>query len=129
MFRAITASFALVAAGCLLLSMWVGFRSLILREVPIGQPAALFAVAVVLLAATRAMWDYARWARNVATAVAVCLLWVIGDAMSRRVGVGQMAFKFPCLLLAAMCMAYFTGPTGRALFRKDDAPATEGEHV
>jgi len=109
-----------VAATCLLLALAVATRAVVKRDIPLGQPAALFAIGVVILAATRAMWDYARWGRNVAVVVVVCITWVMAEKISSLLGDWFFTMKAPIIVFGAVSLAYFTGPTGRYLFRKKD---------
>ncbi len=119
--RSIALACGSIAVACLLLALAVALRSVIKGDIPIGQPAALFAIGVVILASTRAMWDYARWGRNVAIVVSLCICWVMAEALSRRMGDWFFALKAPIIVFAAISLAYFTGPRGRYLFRKKDS--------
>ena len=118
-----------VGSTCLFLATAVAIRAVLKRDIPLGQPAALFAIGIVILAATRAMWDYARWGRNVAVVVVLCISWVMAEKLASLMGDWFFTLKAPIIVLGAVSLAYFTGPKGRYLFRKKHPEEEQQEAV
>jgi xanthosine utilization system XapX-like protein len=110
--------------ACVALGLFVSFKSLLQHNIPIQQPAALFAVGVLTLVATRGMWAHERWGRNLSAFLGITIGYAVAEAISRLMG-GIWAPKAVVVVFAAVSIAFFTGAEGRALFRKEEEQAAD----
>ncbi|TXG99985.1 MAG: hypothetical protein E6R08_00700 [Nevskiaceae bacterium] len=107
----------LMGVTCMVVGGVVCILALVHGSVPIQQPAAMFSVGMLTIAATYSMWKYERWGRNVAVVVTVSMGWVMAEALQRKFGVGS-GIKISVVIFGAVAVSYFSSPNGRFLFRK-----------
>lgn len=75
----------------------------------------MIVVGLVILISTFLMWRLNVWGRNVAIVTVGCVSWVVGEAISRKAGVGIGA-QLLTVVFSAMALSCFTGSRVRALF-------------
>lgn len=125
----LASAYGSVALVCVVGAAVAGGQWVVGASEKAGQMAGYaLGIGLLLLAATSGMLNYYRVWRNVAGITAVCLLWVMGEGVSRLIGIPMIVACIPAVLLGACSMSYFTSRAGREVFRRGSAQEDAGEN-